>query len=283
MGLKHIISDFDGTLTDSEASLGGFFPLYHQMFAKKVGVDQEAYLRSLEIIQDELEEDTFSGWSINGYIVAPINSDPFALNTASHMALLKSMREGRFPSLRPTNLPKSDSKANELTNECHLKSYKEKMIIFRDGARPFVVNMNARYETFSVVTNSGTDDVKEALNQNSFSDVRVVGMAKKYIPTPDFNFVPMYTELHGFPRPVLLRRGLYHAVLFDIVDNPSEAGIFGDNFELDLALPMHLGFTGVLLDTPAAQPHEIAYMMTHPNGFFARDYKEAEDFFNSRT
>jgi len=35
MGLKTIISDFDGTLTDSEASLGGFFPAYHEMFARE--------------------------------------------------------------------------------------------------------------------------------------------------------------------------------------------------------------------------------------------------------
>ncbi len=107
-------------------------------------------------------------------------------------------------------------------------------------------------------------------------------MAKKYVPTPDFNEVPMYVELPDFPRPVFLRRGLYNKVLTENVENPLEAGVLGDNFELDLALPMHLGFAGVLLDTPAAQAHEIAYVQSHPNGFFAKNYEQAAEFFASR-
>ncbi|MBT3720474.1 HAD family hydrolase, partial [archaeon] len=32
MTIDTVICDFDGTLTDSEASLGGFFPEYERLF-----------------------------------------------------------------------------------------------------------------------------------------------------------------------------------------------------------------------------------------------------------
>ncbi len=278
MSLVHVICDFDGTLTDSEKSLGGFFPAYHNYFSKELGVDKEVYLLALGQIQEELSSDPQAGWVRNGHIVAPINSDPFAFNTASHMALLRAVRTGAFPGLRTDSLPTNDSQADDLTNASHLIAYKAKTIVFRPGACEFLEILCLAGYDVTIVSNSGTSDIEKALHANSFPEVPVVGMAKKYDVDPSFDQVPEGMRLEGLRRPVLLRRKLYDQVLSQICPDPRKGLVVADNFELDLALPLYRGFRGVLLKTPAAQLREQKFMANHQNGVFAQDYQEAFRF-----
>jgi hypothetical protein len=79
-------------------------------------------------------------------------------------------------------------------------------------------------------------------------------------------------------RPVHLRRGLYKGVLENICPDSSKGVVVADNFELDLALPLHLGFAGVLTNTPAAAEHEILYVSEHQRGTYASDFAEGLRF-----
>jgi FMN phosphatase YigB (HAD superfamily) len=283
MAINEVICDFDGTLTDSEASLGEFFPTYKSFFIERLGIDADSYYHVLKIIQEELKEDPNAGWERDGYIVAPINSDPFAFNTASHMALLRALREGRFEGqFSISYIPSSDEEAGELTNSCHLAGYKKKNIVFRDGAHNFVEALMEEGYSVSIVSNSGTLDIEKALEDNNFPKISVIGMARKYNIDSSFTDVPSGIILPGLDRPVLLRRKLYDGVLNNLCSNVSTGVVVADNFELDLALPLYLGFAGILTNTPAAAQHEKDYMNTHVNGMYANNFEQALEFIRER-
>jgi phosphoglycolate phosphatase-like HAD superfamily hydrolase len=280
MAINTVVCDFDGTLTDSERSLGDFFPTYHGAFAEELGfLDNGKYLQALRITQDELRQDPNAGWVRDGYVVAPINSDPFAFNTASHLALLKDIASGRWDrDLFPTLTPLTEKRWGSITNECHLAAYKKKKIVFRPGSKEFVETLLGSGYNVSIVSNSGTADIEKALLENGFPEIPVVGMAKKYDVDSSFDSVPESLNVPGLTRPVLLRRGLYNGVLESICPNSSKGVVVADNFELDLALPLHLGFAGVLTNTPAAAEHEKEYVSGHPRGTYASNFEEGLDF-----
>ena len=282
MTIDTVICDFDGTLTDSEASLGGFFPEYERLFIEALGIDPSSYARALGIVQTELRADPNKGWELAGHIVAPINSDPFAFNTASHTDLLKRLREGRFEGMLSPSYVPNEKQAGELTNKCHLAAYGEKNIVFRDGAKRFVEGLLQVGYNVTIVSNSGTAAIEKALEDNGFSNIPVIGMARKYLIDPRFTNVPVGVNIPGLVRQALLRRKLYNAVLERICPDPSKGVMVGDNFELDLVLPLHKGFAGVLTNTPAAVGYEIDYMNAHPKGMYAETFEQALSFIRER-
>jgi hypothetical protein len=99
---------------------------------------------------------------------------------------------------------------------------------------------------------------------------RVHGTAKKYYLDDDFDLVPESMELKGLPRPVLLRRQKYYAVLELLLRDESmdwsQLVVVGDIFELDLSLPLALGARVGLLSNPFTPTYEKDFLEGHPRG-----------------
>jgi hypothetical protein len=157
-------------------------------------------------------------------------------------------------------------------------NYGKTLNCFREGARPVLESLEGT-ATY-VVTNSHTIPVKEklrSLGQHPDGSCslewlvnRVHGTAKKYYLDDDFDLVPESMELKGLPRPVLLRRQKYYAVLELLLRDESmdwsQLVVVGDIFELDLSLPLALGARVGLLSNPFTPTYEKDFLEGHPRG-----------------
>ena len=56
--------------------------------------------------------------------------------------------------------------------------------------------------------------------------------------------------------------------------------MIGDIYEFDLAVPQHLGYRVILMETKGIQEYEREYLMSGPNSFVAKNFDEAMKFLN---
>lgn len=266
MAFDLIILDFDGTFTDVEEEAGPFFEAYDADVARLVGEDPRPYFEaaSAKIRQNP----GVYGWTYGGHVVAPGNADPY-LRATVMMNMLFDDR-GLFPD--PTE-------RTAVLQKLYFDNYPKAGTVFRPEAKRVVETLLASTIPTYVVTNSQTDAVQtklDALDPVGRDKLNVRGDAKKYIvaepASPDATFDALPAELRcaELERPVFLRRGPYYELLSEIWratdSTPERTLIVGDIYELDLAMPCHLGVHCHLIANTNTPLHERAQVEGAPRG-----------------
>lgn len=273
---KKLILDFDGTLTDIKAEAEPMLAKWHDLFAEQLGVPLDDLLRAVEKGRHDVLADPASGWAINGKVVAPASVDPYVCNTAIYQSLLQGIRKREI--LPGAVIPWAPHEDSSSLQPLFRQAYPYAATVFKESAKAFLDEVKQSYDVF-IVTNSGTEDVKRKLSALGEDDLSVIGNAKKYVIDETLEDVPRSIRPDGFPRPVLLRRKQYHAILEQCGCSPSDTLVFGDIYELDLSLPQALGYPVVLAANESTPPYERDYLATVKNAAIADSLEEALELF----
>lgn len=276
-GVKLIVADFDGTFTRSEAAGGEweeFLPAFAAALGDETGKDPgklEAAIRATLGMVDNPETDV---WMFGGYAVASALSDMYLkITRAARVALIAMWIEEEEGV--------DEGYLDAVLGKSFVAAYPQVQPVFRHGADE-LVQLMAADKRVVVVTNSGTDAVRQKLGMLQGGDElqdRVMGNAKKYVITPDqegeeeflSKLLSPELQIPGLERPVLLHRGHYIDIIAQAMANQggmgfSEVLVFGDNFELDLAVPLELGARVILVANSLTQQYEIDFVQNHPRG-----------------
>jgi hypothetical protein len=275
-----LILDFDGTLTDAEAEGAPFKVGYLQDLATLTGATLDEIKAMAAGFEEEMlaDKDRY-GWIFLGHIVAPASVDPYLRIMPVARKILDHY--GAF-------MGEAD-RSRLLDGILYKYNYQKSAVAFQPGAREFLCGLDRR--TSWVVTNSATDPVRDKVRALSAQGdpteldwmvERVHGFGKKYVIDPDFDLVPEVMTLPGLSRPVLLRRKKYHDLLDGLrtsIDAAwSDVTVVGDIFELDLALPFHMGATVGLMVNEFTPDYEKAFLDEHPRGVLLHSMEEAAAF-----
>jgi FMN phosphatase YigB (HAD superfamily) len=257
------ILDFDGTLTDIQKE--------GEEFTKDFKRGLAALLNRPSV--DRLWEDAEAqragrahelAWNCDGFLTAPV-SDPYLIAMA--LADMIFERLGVF----------SDPLARiSVKDALFSRSYGKSPPFYREGADSFLKELLASMPV-AIVSNSVSSVITSKLAAIGI-EAPVYGDAKKNKIDPLWAEVPEGHAVEGLSRPVLLRRRLYFEVLSRISGEFSipinGMSVMGDNYDLDLSLPQHLGASTALITRPGNNPYELKAAK-----HVVSDYAEARRFF----
>ncbi len=264
---KLLVLDFDGTMTDAEAEGAPFRAGYLADIAALTSLPAaEVHLLAERFEAEVAAAPDKHGWVYDGRIVAPATVDPYlrimpvARRILDHAEVLQNERD----------------RTRILDAILYKYNYQKTLDVPRAGSLEVLCALQSA--PVYVVTNSHTDAVRRKLsvlgaapdgsNRLGWLLDRVYGRAKKYVTDADFTAVPETLSMPGLDRPVLLRRRHYHDVLDQLRCQAgaswSEVLVVGDIFELDLALPFHLGARVALMCNAFTPTWERAYLTDHP-------------------
>jgi hypothetical protein len=266
-----LVLDFDGTMTDAEREGLPFVAGYLDDLATLAGARDDAPRARLDAIAARVDATMRAapaehGYPWNGRLVAPASVDPYLRMVPVANAILDEFRAFEHVIDR-ARLHQILFRYNYDKTRAHP--------CFRDGAFELLAAL-AGTETF-VVTNSDTEAVRgkiETLDGGTGALTwllpRVHGYAQKFEVDDTWADGPGDLHLPGLARPVLTRRRRYHDRLRALLDGAgaswSELTVFGDIFELDLALPMSLGARVGLAANPRTPAYERAFVSASPRG-----------------
>jgi FMN phosphatase YigB (HAD superfamily) len=270
MAFRCVLLDFDGTFTLAEEEGAPFVQVYKPALAKRLGRDIEAEWQRAEseIRQHPAEH----GWLFDGKLVAPANADPYIRCTTLGRMLMERLD---FADV---------AERDRVLGELYYESYPHSATVFRTGAREVLEALMSRVPSVYVVTNSDTNAVAAKIDRllhGAPKKPSVRGNAKKaYIVGPEpnderFQALPERQTLAGLARPIYVRRGRYYEVLRQIWQEsstgPEDTLMVGDIYELDLALPYHLG-AGIHLVTGEPTPdYERDFVTNDKRGAVSAD------------
>ena len=276
-----LVLDFDGTLTDAELEGKPFRAGYLDDLAALTGAPRA----EIEELADGFERTILQaggryGWDFGGRIVAPASVDPYL--RIMPVARMVFDHYGAFPS--------AVDRSRLLDGILYKYNYPKSGVNFRPGAFELLASLQGTPSW--IVTNSATLPVQhkvrtlaEQAGQPGALDwlvERVHGFGKKYVIDDEWDAIPEAMALPGLDRPVLLRRRKYADVLDQLRVEAgaqwSDLTVVGDIFELDLAVPLHLGARVGLVTSPFTPPWELAYLADHPRGELLSDLAAAAAF-----
>lgn len=246
------VFDYDCTLTQPDDLSCRFLRGYLRELAELTGQPMEE-IRCVANDVERLMRMHPEGydWSFNGSIVSSTVGDP----SLRFIGIVEEILRRYPPKQKILNL-------DDFKHQLFWRHYPHGTRLRAGAAQALTMHP----QTF-IVTNSPAARIERKVGRYGVRIVPEVG--KQHI---DFTFeeVPATLELSGLNRPVLLRRRRYHKVLTDILvftgKDWSQMVVVGDNFELDLALPMAMGATGILVASRFTPPWEICYCRSHPQG-----------------
>lgn len=258
---ERIVTDFDGTITDAHKESEAYLVAYRNQLAHKIGLSVKALDEHMAEAQEEIRDNPgIYGWEHNGIIVAPATVEPTVFNRVAVQLVIKRLRA----SAGNLNLP-SAKDVDRFLQQMHNYAYRFGGIAFRDGAANFLRELQQKRGCV-VLTNSQTGEVQKKLVTllGDNHGIEVFGNAKKYDVDPSWDAFPLKVQYEGFPRPIYLRRRVYHDVLESI---GGASIVIGDIYELDLALPEAEEITTVLVTSADTPAWEIRHYQNHQNGF----------------
>ncbi len=300
---KLLFLDFDGTATDAEregTEPGPQSPgdlSFVDGYLKDIGVICDIPLaqmqkRNAALVAEMLADPRRHCLVIDGQKVAPSCVDPF-LRTGMVVRLI--LEESGLMSETPETRAARD---RMITSVIYPWNYRARSsICFRAGANALFAAL--RNSNIHIISNSHTDGVNGKLDRlkdgrwilNGDQGIpRVHGDAKKFINDPNWEgsdhigwHPPTGLELPGLDREVLLRRRLYFAKMDAIRRHYGlewgQIMVAGDIFELDLAVPLTLGCTVVLMANEFTPGYEIDFLQSHPNGHVIDKVMDIADLF----
>ncbi len=268
-----LLSDFDGTLTDSAALSRDFKRGYLGELATLTSRTIKELDSIARLVEREMRQRPAAfDWTHQGNIVSSAVSDPSL----------------RFIGITERILDESDrcpqgEERNRLLHELFIRHYPETSSFRAHAARL----LGARSPVCYIVSNSSTARVQhniEALRSRSRHNIpqcmhdRVRGNARKQFIDNAWTDVPVSMTIDGLERPVLLRRKFYYdaidGLLTELGLDWHDVTFMGDNFELDLMLPMHLGASGILMANKFTPWWEKNFMFAHPRGHVVTTLRE---------
>jgi phosphoglycolate phosphatase-like HAD superfamily hydrolase len=255
-----VLIDFDGTFTLAEPSGAPYLEAYKAGLGRRLGRELDAEWQAAEAWVREHPADY--GWLHEGRIVAPGDADPYIrASTVARMLL------DRF------GLQADVEQRERLLSELYAENYELSLTVFRDGAREVLDRLLASDAAVYVVTNSNTQAVTKKLEKLIPDESRhpvVRGDARKAFvldpaePDEAFRRLPESQTLEGLGRPIYLRRGPYYQVLREIWNEsgttPERTLLVGDIYELDLAMPLHLGVSVHLVVAETTPEYERRFV-----------------------
>lgn len=257
---RKFVSDYDGTVTDSWAETIPYVGRYTELLASRIGMDKYELAQKIQTAQQEITaHPTLYGWEFpsvqgNDLIIAPATVDPYIyLDVSARIVLNQLLKENaHLKGLKGEDI-------TEVIEKNFAESYPSTGNVLREGADDYVDYLRKTYDLV-IVTNSSKAKV-EAKLRLAFpdQDFTVVGNARKMLVDEEWEGVPVSIQPEGFPRPVFLRRSNYGQVLSDLGGNTGIAGVAGDIFELDLALPGHMGLKTFFLSEHASDYEKSFY------------------------
>ena len=261
-----LLLDFDGTFTLAEQEGVPFVEAYRADLCRRLGRNIDAEWRECEATIRA--RPTEFGWLFQGKLVAPGNADPYV--RATTVARMLMDRFDAYPD------PKE---RDEACAELYAESYEHSAVVFRPGAEAVLERLLKTELPLYIVTNSGTEAVTHKVDTLLPQAPRrpvVRGNAMKAFieePTvvdPAFAGLPETQALEGLSRPVYLRRGRYYEALREIWDRtgttPERTLLVGDIYELDLAMPFHLGVSIHLIVGDTTAEHERRFVASTERG-----------------
>ncbi len=266
MDFDCVMLDFDGTFTLAEEEGAPFLEAYRADLTQRLGRDLGAEWAECEATIRA--KPTEYGWLFQGKLVAPGDADPYIRATTVARMLMDRHQAYSEPADRDRAL-----------SELYGNNYERSATVFRPGAKEVLERLLGTGKPVYVVTNSGTAAVTrkvETLLPNASTRPIVRGNARKaFIEEPTesdapFASLPETQTLEGLPRPVYLRRGRYYEVLREIWQEtktlPERTLFVGDIYELDLALPLHLGVAVHLIVGDTTPDYERRFVASIPRG-----------------
>ena len=275
---KLLVLDFDGTITDAEVEGAPFRGGYLGDVALLAGISKEEVERLAVKFEAEIAADPDKyGWVFNGAIVAPASVDPY-------LRIMPIAR--KIFDATGTFMDEAD-RTRLLDSVLYKYNYKKTVMAFRSGAGEALRGLSGT-NTW-VVTNSHTEPVQDKIRtlDGGVGDLqwlveRVHGRASKYILDDSFDRLPASMVLPDLERPVFLRRKHYYGVLNELREacgaDWSEATVVGDIFELDLALPWHLGAKVGLMVNPFTPKYEKDFLREDTRGGLLSSLSELREF-----
>ncbi|MEW6722962.1 MAG: hypothetical protein AB1324_06895 [Candidatus Micrarchaeota archaeon] len=255
---KLVALDFDGTMTDIEKEAEPFLGSFIRSLAREMRVRESELLDAWEPARDKvLAGPSRFGLMHGGKLVAPAYADPYVL--ASAVAGEVSEALGFVP----------DCGRAEFLDRLFHTSYPDSAIVFREGARDFLIALSRFDACF--VTNSRADSVRRKLSVLGMEGMRIFGEAKKNVLDDSWAGVPESIAPEGFGRPVYLRRKNYWSILENLLMprslGPGELLVAGDIYDMDLALPGFMGAHISIVSRPSTARHFLVAVSSHPGGF----------------
>jgi hypothetical protein len=282
VGMKALVLDFDGTMTDAEAEGGPFRAGYLEDLCALVGrkAGDEEVLAIAQAVDDELAAAPHAHpflWM--GNAVAPATVDPYL-----RMVPIANRVFDAFGAM-----PSAEDRGRLCGTVLYKYNYAKTLgrPVFRPGAGECLQRMLER--PVFVVTNSDTHAVasKIASLDRDHAGVarltaRVHGFARKFDLEPEWDGAPAELRVPGLERPVLLRRRTYHDMLVKVLEEAkasfAELTVVGDIFELDLALPLAMGALVGLVRGPRTPQYELDFVAKHERGRVIEDLAEIEAY-----
>jgi hypothetical protein len=206
------------------------------------------------------------GYPWNGRLVAPASVDPYLRMVPVANAILDEFKAFEHPIDR--------ARLHQILFRYNYDKTRAQPC-FRAGAHEFLASL-AGTETY-VVTNSDTEAVRGKLETLDGGGgalrwlvPRVHGYAQKFEIDDTWADGPADLAVPGLTRPVLTRRRRYHDRLRGILDAAgagwSDLTVFGDIFELDLAMPLALGARVGLAANARTPAYEREFVAAAPRG-----------------
>lgn len=220
--MKNIIFDYDGTLNDISLRANNIVNQIFEKFTNQFSVDKDYLIENFNSLKNKIiKNDVNYPFRYNNELSCYCE-DEFILNNVCFDKVL--INEYYQYSLK-------FEKSSELVS----KAYENTKPIFSKGLEYFLDNNN--YEKIYVVSNSPTKNIKKELGILG-EKLTIIGNAKKYFINSCFKTKNDYIIIDN--RIVNLNRTFYKNILKNF--NPKETIVVGDNFSMDLALPLSMDF-----------------------------------------
>jgi FMN phosphatase YigB (HAD superfamily) len=261
-GLKCIVLDFDGTLTDPVQEGALFERRYRANLASATSDLVESQWQSAAEAVDA-DPESHGMFVMEDVMTAPGDADIYIRCVAISQRLNRELH--LVPSLEALH---------PLTAKAYAKAYKDvtdeswSSAMFRPGVSEFLDRLRKSGLPVWVVSNGDPGSLKKRLERLPGGDTQwleLVGNAQKYLlipptePSSAFDSLPEHDRLPGLARPVKLKRGPYLEALLEVWRRtgaiPQETLVVGDIYDVDLALPAALGARVHLVENRSARPH----------------------------
>jgi len=245
MSIRYVVLDFDGTCTRVTDTADAYLAEARRLLAAEIGECATAnWNQALATVRARSPQ---AGWMLAGTPAAPVGADPYILAGETAAYLMRQVAPGRKPP------------------DVHGRAYDAAPSDWRPEAAEVLRDLVRRGLTVRFVSNSPTGKIEKRLDKlfaGSFAwrdSIKVLGDAAKFSirelsfddPRLDparrqaFARLPAAEEAAGLGRPIYLRRGAYFEALCQVwgsdLDGPARTLVCSDVYELDLAMPAHLG------------------------------------------